>query len=97
MKVQQLRQLLNKPGIIRAPGAYDAWSARLIEQAGFPAVYMTGYGVSASAIGRPDIGLLTMTEMAAQAKKYGRRCQNPTHCRCRQWIWRCSKRSPHGS
>lgn len=68
MKVKQLRRLLNEPGIIRAPGAYDAWSARLIEQAGFPAVYMTGYGVSASAIGRPDIGLLTMTEMAAQAK-----------------------------
>jgi methylisocitrate lyase len=68
MRAQQLRQLVNQPGLVIAPGAYDAWSARLIEMAGFPAVYMTGYGVSASAIGQPDIGLLTMTEMVRQAK-----------------------------
>lgn len=68
MQAKQLRKLLNSPGIIRAPGAYDAWSARLVEMAGFPAVYMTGYGVSASVIGQPDIGLLTMTEMVAQAR-----------------------------
>jgi len=63
-----LRELLNQPGIIRVPGAYDAWSARLVEKAGFPAVYMTGYGASASVLGQPDIGLMTMTEMVAQAK-----------------------------
>lgn len=68
MQAKALRKLLNSPGIIRAPGAYDAWSARLVEMAGFPAVYMTGYGVSASVIGQPDIGLLTMTEMVAQAR-----------------------------
>lgn len=68
MQATKLRQLLNKPGLIIAPGAYDAWSARLIEKAGFPAVYMTGYGVSASVIGQPDIGLLTMTEMVNQAR-----------------------------
>lgn len=68
MQAQILRELLAKPGIIRAPGAYDAWSARLVEKAEFPAVYMTGYGLSASLIGRPDIGLLSMTEMAAQGK-----------------------------
>jgi len=68
MQAKKLRKLLNQPGIIRAPGAYDAWSARLIEMAGFSAVYMTGYGLSASVIGRPDIGLLTMTEMATQGK-----------------------------
>ena len=68
MQAKKLRQLLNKPGIITAPGAYDTWSARLVEMAGFPAVYMTGYGVSASAIGRPDIGLLSMTEMVTQGK-----------------------------
>jgi len=46
MKAKSLRELLNQPGIIRAPGAYDAWSARLVEMAGFPAVYMTaGYRV----------------------------------------------------
>ncbi len=64
----ELRTLLAGNRIIMAPGAYDAWSARLIEKAGFPAVYMTGYGVSASVLGRPDIGLLSMQEMAEAAK-----------------------------
>ncbi|MDD2421248.1 MAG: isocitrate lyase/PEP mutase family protein [Heliobacteriaceae bacterium] len=68
MQAKRLRELLNQPGIIRAPGAYDAWSARLVEMAGFPVVYMTGYGASASALGQPDIGLMSMTEMATLAK-----------------------------
>jgi methylisocitrate lyase len=68
MKAKKLRELLEKPEIIRAPGAYDAWSARMVEAAGFPAVYMTGAGVTASILGRADIGLLTMSEMVAQAK-----------------------------
>jgi methylisocitrate lyase len=67
MKRKKLRELLKAPGIIRAPGAFDAWSARLVEMAGFSAVYMTGYGASASVIGKPDIGLMTMSEMAIQA------------------------------
>lgn len=62
------RYLLGQQSIICLPGAFDAWSARLIEQAGFPAVYMTGYGVSASVLGQPDIGLITLTEMADQAR-----------------------------
>jgi len=52
-----------------APGAYDALTARLIEQAGFPAVYMTGFGTSASLIGRPDVGLLTMSQMVDNARR----------------------------
>src|ERR1700748_183750 len=52
---------------IVAPGAFDSLAARLVEEAGFPAVYMTGFGTSAALIGRPDVGLLTMTEMAASA------------------------------
>jgi 2-methylisocitrate lyase-like PEP mutase family enzyme len=52
-----------------APGAYDSLSARLVEEAGFPAVYMTGFGVTASPIGRPDVGLLTMTEMVDTARR----------------------------
>lgn len=63
-----LRQMLNSREKIMAPGAYDAWSAKLIENAGFPAVYMTGYGVSASVLGKPDIGLLTLSEMVTSAK-----------------------------
>jgi 2-methylisocitrate lyase-like PEP mutase family enzyme len=50
-----------------APGAFDPLAARLVEEAGFPAVYMTGFGASAALIGRPDVGLLTMTEMVGNA------------------------------
>lgn len=64
-----LRALLAGPEIILAPGAYDALSARLIEAAGFPAVYMTGFGTSASLLGRPDVGLLTMPEMVDNARR----------------------------
>src|SRR5213075_519689 len=63
---QSLRDQLGRPGMLIAPGAYDAIGARLIEQAGFPAVYMTGAGTSA-ARGYPDYGLLTMSEMVDNA------------------------------
>ena len=62
----RLRALLAAPDMVVAPGAYDAITARLVEQAGFPAVYMTGAGTSA-ARGFPDYGLLTLTEMAENA------------------------------
>ena len=63
----RLRQMLQAPGIIVAPGAYDGFSARLIEAAGFQAVYMTGAGTAASHLGQPDLGLATLTEMANHA------------------------------
>jgi len=63
----RLRALLESGPTIVAPGAFDPLAARLVEEAGFPAVYMTGFGTSAALIGRPDVGLLTMTEMAANA------------------------------
>jgi carboxyvinyl-carboxyphosphonate phosphorylmutase len=63
----RLRALLESGQTIVAPGAFDPLSARLVEEAGFPAVYMTGFGTSAAFIGRPDVGLLTMTEMAGNA------------------------------
>jgi carboxyvinyl-carboxyphosphonate phosphorylmutase len=63
----RLRELLGSPDLIVAPGAYDALSARLIAQAGFPAVYMTGFGTAASVLGQPDVGLLTMSEMVSRA------------------------------
>ena len=68
-KTARLRDLLKKPGIIVAPGAHNAFTARIIEQTGgFQAVYMTGSGAAMSLIGEPDIGLLTMTEMVTQAR-----------------------------
>jgi len=58
---QQLRQLIAKPGYTMVPGAYDTLTARLVEQAGFDAVYLTGGGYS-RASGYPDLGLLTVVE-----------------------------------
>ena len=52
-----------------APGCYDALSARLVEEAGFAAVYMTGFGSSAGYLGRPDVGLMTMAEMVDNARR----------------------------
>ena len=63
----RLRALLDSGQLIVGAGAFDPLSARLVEEAGFPAVYMTGFGTSAALIGRPDVGLLTMTEMAGNA------------------------------
>ncbi|MBC8281386.1 MAG: isocitrate lyase/phosphoenolpyruvate mutase family protein [Chloroflexi bacterium] len=63
----KFRLLLNQPGIIQAPGAYDCLTAKLIQQAGFPAVYMTGAGTSVAQLGYPDLGLATMTDMIANA------------------------------
>jgi 2,3-dimethylmalate lyase len=64
-----LRELLDGGEPVLAPGAYDSLSARLVEQAGFPAVYLTGFGASASLLGRPDIGLLSFDEMAGHARR----------------------------
>lgn len=64
----KLKQLFDGAGLVVAPGAHDALTARIIEKTGFPAVYMTGYGQSASHLGRPDIGLMSMTEMVSRAR-----------------------------
>jgi 2-methylisocitrate lyase-like PEP mutase family enzyme len=57
-----LRRMLEGPEIVVLPGAYDALSARLAERAGFAAMFTTGFGFSAAALGQPDFGLLTMSE-----------------------------------
>ena len=61
-KAAQLRNLIEEPGIVVLPGAHDVLSAKLIEQAGFPVVFTGGFGLSASTLGVPDIGLLAATE-----------------------------------
>jgi 2,3-dimethylmalate lyase len=66
---RNLREMLSGPEPVLAPGAFDSLSARLIEQAGFEAVYMTGFGTSASLLGRPDVGLLSFAEMADNARR----------------------------
>jgi 2,3-dimethylmalate lyase len=66
---RSLRALMQVHRPVLAPGAYDSLSARLIEAAGFPAVYMTGFGTAASVLGRPDVGLLGMSEMVEHARR----------------------------
>jgi 2,3-dimethylmalate lyase len=63
----RLRGMLAEPGLLVAPGAYDGFSARLIQAAGYRAVYMTGAGTAGSHLGQPDLGLTTLTEMASHA------------------------------
>ncbi len=74
---QALRKLLEGAGLVIAPGAPDALTARLVEQAGFPAVYMTGFGATATLIGCPDVGLLTQTEMTTHARNFVRAVDVP--------------------
>jgi 2-methylisocitrate lyase-like PEP mutase family enzyme len=64
----QFRRLLKSGKMIVAPGVYDGITAKLTEQAGFSAAYMTGAGTSA-AHGYPDFGLITMSEMVANARR----------------------------
>ena len=71
-----LRELLAAPRMLIAPGAYDGIGARLIEQAGFNAVYMTGAG-TAAARGYPDFGLLDMGEMVGNAATMARSISVP--------------------
>jgi len=66
---QRLRRRLTEGPMIVAPGIYDAYGARFVEQAGFEAVYMTGNGVSASLLGRPDVGLIDLTLLSQQAHR----------------------------
>lgn len=72
-----LRTLLAAGEIVMAPGAAAPLVARLVEQAGFPAVYMTGFGATASRLGMPDLGLLTQTEMAEHARNMTRAVSIP--------------------
>jgi 2-methylisocitrate lyase-like PEP mutase family enzyme len=64
----RLRELLARERPLIAPGCYNALTARLLERAGFPVLYMTGYGTSLGLLGLPDAGLATMSEMHLNAR-----------------------------
>jgi len=64
-----LRDRFEAGEMVLAPGCYDALGARLVEEAGFSATYMTGFGSAASRLGRPDIGLMTLSEMVDNARR----------------------------
>lgn len=64
---QRFRELLTAKELLVAPAAYDALSAKIIEQAGFKLMAISGYGVSAALLGKPDVGLTTMSELVGVA------------------------------
>jgi 2,3-dimethylmalate lyase len=68
VKAHALRGLLDKGEFILAPGIYDGISARVADKMGFPALYMTGYGATASMLGLPDAGLATYSDMVGRAE-----------------------------
>ncbi|MFZ9137270.1 MAG: carboxyvinyl-carboxyphosphonate phosphorylmutase, partial [Hylemonella sp.] len=63
-----LRQRLQEPGLISAPGVFDMVSLRLADSFGFDALYMTGFGTVASLTGLPDAGLATYTDMVGRVR-----------------------------
>ncbi|MBV1756388.1 MAG: oxaloacetate decarboxylase [Dethiosulfatibacter sp.] len=67
-KTTKLKNLINSPEILVMPGVFDCLSAKIAEKIGFNALQVTGYGVAASLLGSPDIGLVTLTEMVNQTK-----------------------------
>lgn len=77
---QRLREILARQRSVLVPGAHDALSAKIYKQAGFEIIYMTGSGVTASLIGMPDVGLLTMTEMVTQARNIVSAVDLPVIC-----------------
>jgi len=76
---QQLRQVLNGPGMVVAPFVFDAFQARIAQAAGFQAAYMTGFG-TAAARGFPDVGLLTMAEMVENVRYIAGAVETPLIC-----------------
>ncbi len=65
----RVHRILDQVGSIAFPGVYDTLSAKLAKQTGFPMAFISGYSVAATAIGEPDMGLLTQTEMIDQARR----------------------------
>ena len=68
MSTSRIQQILDDRGAVAFPGVYDALSAKIAEQVGFPMAFISGYAVAATKIGEPDHGLLTQTEMVDQAR-----------------------------
>lgn len=73
----QLRKLLNGPGVIRSLGAHDVFTARLVESAGLETVFLGGFGTSASLLGLPDVGFITLSEMADAVRRMAMRVSIP--------------------
>ena len=68
MPTTRVQTVLDKAGALIFPGVYDTLSAKIVERAGFPLSFVSGYSVAASLIGEPDMGLLTQMEMIDRAR-----------------------------
>src|SRR6516225_11958312 len=77
MPTRRLRELLQQPGIIRSLGAHDVFTARLIEAARLETVFLGGFGTSASLLGLPDVGFITLSEMADAVRRMALRVGIP--------------------
>ncbi len=77
MEKGKLKRLLQRDSILVVPAAFDMISAKIIEGAGFEAVYLSGFGQSASHLGLPDAGLITFTEMLERVHNMARAIQVP--------------------
>src|ERR1700747_1475408 len=69
MGATRIHRILNEVGAIALPGVFDTLSAKIAQRVGFPRAFVSGYSVSATAIGEPDMGLLTQTEMIDRARR----------------------------
>ncbi|MBN1853524.1 MAG: oxaloacetate decarboxylase [Pirellulales bacterium] len=69
MTTTRIEKILDQVGSIAFPGIFDTLSARIAERCGFPMAFISGYSVAATAIGEPDMGLLTQTEMVDRARQ----------------------------
>ena len=73
----RVHQVLEASGSLVFPGVYDALSAKIAERVGFPLAFVSGYAVSASHLGEPDMGLLTQTEVVDRARRICRSVSIP--------------------
>src|SRR5690625_969334 len=69
--------MLEESSTILAPGCYDCYSAKILENIGFKSLYLTGYGAEATKLGMPDLGLMTLVEMAELAENIVNSVQVP--------------------
>jgi len=81
-KTKVLRNLLSSDDFLLLPGCFNALSARLVEQAGFPAVYISGASVAGNFLGYPDIGLASMAEVLENARNIAQVTNIPVICDC---------------
>ncbi len=77
-----IMEILEKEETVLVPGCYDSLSGKILKQAGFKVIYMTGSGVTSSLLGKPDVGLLSVTEMVNQARHIVNATGLPLICDC---------------